>query len=622
MSTLDELEYYCREENVYGALMFVGGWGSGKTYLIENVLAKILENEYIFIRISLFGVSNINDINQKVRKAYFQEMLLNMGGNVEEMVKELPGVSEEAAEKLGQRVDKATGKVGEVSGKIRKSKFGKIVSIATEFTKKIPNVEKVFSLNPSEYISVENEMAGKKLVLVFDDLERCTLDEIAVLGCINEYCENKQIKTIIVANEEKIIERKDIKEEKKQIHYSEIKEKIVIRTIKNIPDFKKIFEQIIQEYKSENEMYKKFLKENLEILKDLFVKGDIQNIRSIKCAIQDFERIYVILKDKGVEETIKIYYQTFLAYTLVLKTGKINKPTKYGNLFEDSEVEKMYPIYYNKKYMIEGVREWLIHGEWNEGNINMDIDRSIKINQAEEPQEIVKESLLPEIEDEVIKEGFPIVLQMAYSGDLSIEQYINLMKNFIYARELAYDLPECIDYDKLNNGVEICLKRMCESDIEDTRVRSRIVNQDKLLESEQKIYTKLEKFRESKVQMYAMNKRNFMNALREKNMNKIYKCENKRYNVFDEELAIAVAECFNDLSNSDSYIFEQIFMEMWDFERKSQDLIKEDSRDGLSRLEKELGQSVETTFTKGLLMKSAITRKFMTDVDTILESIS
>lgn len=150
-------------------------------------------------------------------------------------------------------------------------------------------------------------------------------------------------------------------------------------------------------------------------------------------------------------------------------------------------MEKMYPIYYNKKYMIEGVREWLIHGAWNEENINRDIDRSIKINQAEEPQEIVKESLLPEVEDEVIKDGFPIVLQMAYSGDLSIEQYINLMKNFISARELAYDLPECIDYDKLNNGVDICLKRMCESDIKDTRARSMIVNQNKLLESEQEI---------------------------------------------------------------------------------------------------------------------------------------
>ena len=55
------------------------------------------------------------------------------------------------------------------------------------------------------------------------------------------------------------------------------------------------------------------------------------------------------------------------------------------------------------------------------------------------------------------------------------------------ARELAYDLPECIDYDKLNNGVDICLKRMCESDIKDTRARSMIVNQNKLLESEQEI---------------------------------------------------------------------------------------------------------------------------------------
>lgn len=193
------------------------------------------------------------------------------------------------------------------------------------------------------------------------------------------------------------------------------------------------------------------------------------------------------------------------------------------------------------------------------------------------------------------------------------------MKNFISARELAYDLPECIDYDKLNNGVDICLKRMCESDIKDTRARSMIVNQNKLLESEQEIYTKLEKFRENKVQMYAMNKRNFINALREKNMNKIYECENKRYNVFDEELAIAVAECFNELSNSDSYIFEQIFKEMWDFERKSQDLIKEDSRDGLSRLEKELGEIVKITYTKGLLMKSAITRKFVTEVHSILD---
>ena len=36
MSTLSELEYYCREENSFGALMFTGEWGCGKTYLIEH----------------------------------------------------------------------------------------------------------------------------------------------------------------------------------------------------------------------------------------------------------------------------------------------------------------------------------------------------------------------------------------------------------------------------------------------------------------------------------------------------------------------------------------------------------------------------------------------------------
>lgn len=41
---------------------------------------------------------------------------------------------------------------------------------------------------------------------MFDDLERTNINEIDVLGCINEYCENKHIKTIIVANEDEIPE--------------------------------------------------------------------------------------------------------------------------------------------------------------------------------------------------------------------------------------------------------------------------------------------------------------------------------------------------------------------------------------------------------------------------------
>ena len=80
MSTLSELEYYCNDENSFGALMFTGKWGCGKTHLIEHELADALGENFIIIRVSLFGESSVESINRKVQKAYFQEIMLNMGG--------------------------------------------------------------------------------------------------------------------------------------------------------------------------------------------------------------------------------------------------------------------------------------------------------------------------------------------------------------------------------------------------------------------------------------------------------------------------------------------------------------------------------------------------------------
>lgn len=43
----------------------------------------------------------------------------------------------------------------------------------------------------------------KPVILVFDDLERCCLETVDILGAINEYCENQKFHTIIIANQEK-----------------------------------------------------------------------------------------------------------------------------------------------------------------------------------------------------------------------------------------------------------------------------------------------------------------------------------------------------------------------------------------------------------------------------------
>ena len=65
MKTLDELIYYCDEIEPVGALLLSGEWGCGKTYLIEHELKAALKDKAVVIRVSLFGMENIDEIHKK-----------------------------------------------------------------------------------------------------------------------------------------------------------------------------------------------------------------------------------------------------------------------------------------------------------------------------------------------------------------------------------------------------------------------------------------------------------------------------------------------------------------------------------------------------------------------------
>lgn len=627
MSTLNELEYYCYEENSFGALMFTGEWGCGKTHLIEYELADALGENFIIIRISLFGESSVESINRKVQKAYFQEVMLNMG----ELVKEFQGVFNDKTSKIGNGITKATDKIEEVSEKISKSKFGRVIHFASEMAKKLPGLDKILALNPSDCIPIEPSIADKKVILVFDDLERSTLNEVAVLGCINEYCENKHIKTIIVANEEKILEKnigQEVDEDQAddseirttKIQYSEIKEKIVVRTIKNIPDYEGIFTEIISEYRTKEEEYKNFLIENKMSLVNVFVGGSIANIRSIKCAIQDFERVFVELRKKGIADDLPIYFQTFVAYTLLLKTGKISKSEKYGYLFCDSEIEKVYPGYYVRRYMLPGVREWLTEGEWNERNICDDIDEMLEMKKDADPKDLVRNLRLIDLEEDTIKQGLPEVLEMAYVGELDIDDYITLLANMYWARTISYELPVKPDMKKLEAGVEKCLETVCNSDEPDTRVRKMISPDDisLLSEDERRIYMTICHFRDNELQMFAINRRQYLSALKSGEMTKVYECENKRFNIFDVEMAEAVADCFRSLPNSNRPLFAGVFEKMWSFRIGSQDLLIAESIPGLEKLMEMLLQIKTDEEGTEYRLKAALTKNFIQDVEKIV----
>lgn len=77
---------------------------------------------------------------------------------------------------------------------------------------KVPEwLKALSSVDYTAFIPLKNKMIikqkdsrkiTKKVVLVFDDLERCNMDCSNIWGIINDYCENGKFHTIIVANED------------------------------------------------------------------------------------------------------------------------------------------------------------------------------------------------------------------------------------------------------------------------------------------------------------------------------------------------------------------------------------------------------------------------------------
>lgn len=615
MTVIEELAYFCREENIFGALMFTGKWGCGKTYLIENKLVEELGKEYVIIRISLFGESSIESIHRKIQKAYFQEWMLMIGENIE----------------IG-----ADGELSFLKDKIKKIGSSKWAYVSISLAKKVGKVaglDKILSLNPSECIPIENEIAGKKLILVFDDLERSNLNEVDVLGCINEYSENKQIKTIIIANEEKIIEKNlknnsngescELKKEKYKIDYSEIKEKIIARTVKNVPNYKIIIENIFSNYKTENIDYKNFLLKHTSNLVDVFTIANTENIRSIKCAIQNFERVFLELQEKKVDEKhLLIFLRTFVTFSLLSKSGKINQINISENAFYSSAFEKEYPGYYLDKFMPISISDWIMTGEWNSENISKDIERIIELKSKPKPEELVRTMRLLDLDEDIIEKGFSKVIESAYNGQLNIDEYINLILNMFFARDLEYKIPS-VDMNRLESGVIKCLESIKSSNDTYIKSRKRISSSiiDLLEEKEKSIYFKICKFEDDKIHMFEINKRNYIIALQQEDLSLLYQFENQRLKVFDEDIVEVILIHYKKLKNLERNIFINMFVKIWSAQMKFIEFEYENSIKVFEKLESELNEIKINEKKDGNGLKAAITENFIKSVKECIELI-
>lgn len=257
------LKHYISTTDPQYAVLLSGKWGCGKTFFINEFLKDRKNKDKKFIKVSLFGLKNISEVNNQIIL-----QLLN----------------------------------------IDKKWFGQIAKVAQSYTKKLNLPIQDLPIN-----KIFNKL-GKELIFIFDDLERTEISTQEILGYINYLVEISSFKAILIANEEKILEKEG---------YKEFKEKVIGKTFKIQQDFNTVLEVFL---KLASDNSKKALTENKQNIESVYDKAKYNNLRHIRQTILDFEYFYECIDDKFKSNNnnfLKELVYLFFAFSVEVKKGKL-----------------------------------------------------------------------------------------------------------------------------------------------------------------------------------------------------------------------------------------------------------------------------------------------------------
>ena len=435
-------DYLTKETN--NALLITGEWGVGKTYFFDNKLSEeikgtsIKKNEsvkYKPIRVSLSGVTSIDDIERRIVAELYPS--LNKGL------------------KWGKGIFKLLLRTPKIK----------------EYIPEIPN---------SDAIDSETD----NLVICFDDLERRSkifpIDSL--IGYINNLTENNNLKTIIIANTNKIEDKS----------FDEIKEKLIGREIEYKINIEEVFDTLIQnEFQSFSE-YTKFLQKEKSFICSFF--QDYKNIRTLKFILTRYHDVHSQIEiiapsiqyiQSNKEALLKDTLLFAIAIAIEHKKGKVTRNSKeeVDNKFRITrkDLEKYFSKQPSSNQEIkeeeETILETIKSKYYNENNfsyffyesifnyivgINI-LDEDLLDKDIKEKYKISEDNTIPECyitynrinSDEVFsmsndtyEQLLKEMLSYVDKGEYDLQHY-----NYIYSLCLRYNNPLKIPEDKLKERI-------------------------------------------------------------------------------------------------------------------------------------------------------------------------
>lgn len=380
MTTLENIEkgisnYLDAKETEY-AVMINGAWGSGKTHFCKSKISQlIVSKKFKPIYVSLYGLETAKNIDDLILKNVFS------------------------------LESKQTEKVGNIFQNLFKSLTLKFNNDGPQFTGNISALASGLG-GIVKQILLERNLNNS--VLCFDDLERTIISSEEALAYINNFVEHKEIKTILICNEN------EIGKEEQEL-YGKIKEKTVGYTFDLQPNLRETINFLVPRYN--NSFFEDIIRKNINLILEILEAGECQNIRIIKrsldianvifTSLESFEGqtittvereiIWLIFslhieqktgKNKKYLEKIKIYvidgYSKYYAYKLNQQECNIRREdtSKLDEEFLEATrfLEK---FYYDKKYasyldlsklVFISIFEYVVSGYFQEDLLKKEIE--------------------------------------------------------------------------------------------------------------------------------------------------------------------------------------------------------------------------------------------------------
>ena len=292
-SALNEyILHYLKEDRTKSAIMLTAGWGTGKSYYIQNELIPFLEKEkgnHSCIVVSLYGLSDVDELSKSL---YFETKM-------KILTKKTPRF--------------AAGKV--------------IVKTVAKGLTSLAGIDLSMSDKDLKKLYESVDLTGK--LVIFEDIERSRLDILEVLGYTYNLVEQDAVKVLLVANEDAILKYDDSEPDKdgkthkipdeNTVIYLETKEKTVSDTISYFGDINTAISNLILSF--DNEILNRFaVEEQVNDIITMMTIRDNFNLRTFLFACQKISDIYSKL-GAIEDETAQTIFFSVLSLAMQIKSG-------------------------------------------------------------------------------------------------------------------------------------------------------------------------------------------------------------------------------------------------------------------------------------------------------------